>query len=120
MVTPMHVFHTRCVQPPTCALLQSLYDMTALTQGNEEWINSLVQKGDLTEFQAWQPWYNDVWTDMPAGYVTTYNVTGAPTKDFSFLTIRLAGHMVPTFQPISSLSFISRFLAHRPLISGAA
>eukprot|EP01051_Picozoa_sp_SAG22_P010459 SAG22_NODE_944_length_6390_cov_3.189795_3_plen_35_part_00 len=22
--------------------------------------------------------------------VTTYNVTGAPTKDFSFLTIRLA------------------------------
>ena len=28
---------------------------------------------------------------MPAGYVTAYNVTSAPSKDFHFLTIRLAG-----------------------------
>ena len=83
-------------------------------KGNEEWISSLVKLGDLTEKDAWTPWYNDIWPDMPAGYVTTYNVTGAPTKDFSFLTIRLAGHMVPTFQPASSLSFFSRFLSGTP------
>ena len=55
---------------------------------------------------------------MPAGYVTTYTVSGAPDKDFSFLTIRLAGHMVPTFQPASSLSFFSRFLKKEPFAPG--
>jgi len=61
-------------------------------KGNEEWVSSLVKKGDLVEKDSWRPWFNTLWPDMPAGYVTTYNVTGAPTKDFSFLTIRLAGH----------------------------
>ena len=34
-----------------------------------------------------------------------------PSKgpDASFLTIRLAGHMVPTFQPEAALAFIARF-----------
>eukprot|EP00040_Diaphanoeca_grandis_P018438 m.96921 g.96921 ORF g.96921 m.96921 type:complete len:464 (-) comp26940_c0_seq1:370-1761(-) len=83
-------------------------------KGNMEWITSLVTAGDLVEAEAWRPWFNDLWPDMPAGYVTDYNVTKAPTKDFHFLTIRLAGHMVPTFQPASSLSFFQRFLAHQP------
>ena len=38
----------------------------------------------------------------------------APAKDFSFVTIRLAGHMVPTFQPAASLAFFERFLAKTP------
>ena len=42
-----------------------------------------------------RPWYNDIWPGMPAGYVTTYNVTGV-SHNFHFLTIRLAGHMVCT------------------------
>ena len=50
---------------------------------------------------------------MPAGYATTYNVTGAP-HDFSFVTIRLAGHMVPTFQPAAAFSFFSRYMAKQP------
>lgn len=83
-------------------------------KGNEEWITSLVTAGDLSEAVSWKPWYNDEWANMPAGYVTSYNVTAAPTKDFTFLTIRLAGHMVPTFQPASSLSFFSRFLQNKP------
>ena len=83
-------------------------------KGNVEWIKSLVKQGDLTEKDAWRPWYNDVWPGMPAGYVTTYKVNAAPENDFSFVTIRLAGHMVPTFQPASSLSFLSRFLARKP------
>ena len=67
-------------------------------KGNQEWIKSLVKGGTLSESEAWRPWYNDLWPHMPAGYVTSYNVTGA-THGFHFLTIRLAGHMVPTFQP---------------------
>ena len=43
-------------------------------KGNVEWIKSLVKQGDLTEKDAWRPWYNDVWPGMPAGYVTTYKV----------------------------------------------
>ena len=49
----------------------------------------------------------------PAGYVTTYSVPGKtfPSKgpDAAFLTIRLAGHMVPTFQPEAALAFIARY-----------
>jgi len=82
-------------------------------KGNQEWIKSLVKGGTLSESEAWRPWYNDIWPGMPAGYVTTYNVTGV-SHNFHFLTIRLAGHMVPTFQPASSLSFLTRFLAGEP------
>ena len=75
----------------------------------------MVKAGDLSVGAPWRPWYNDVWPSMPAGYVTTYNVTGSEKpNDFHFLTIRLAGHMVPTFQPASSMSFFSRFLARKP------
>lgn len=85
-------------------------------KGNEEWITSLVSNGVLQEKEAWTPWYTSQWPDMPAGYVTTYDVLGEDGKvdanapDFTFLTIRLAGHMVPTFQPQASLNFFERIL----------
>ena len=67
--------------------------------------------GVLNSPHSWAPWFNDIWPDMPAGYVTTYNVTGAPTKDFSFLTIRLAGHSECWL--LSSLSeSLKRLLCH--------
>ena len=44
---------------------------------------------------------------------TSYNVTGS-NKDFSFVTIRLAGHMVPQYQPASAFTFIEGFLSHKP------
>jgi len=47
---------------------------------------------------------------MPAGYATTYTVPNA-THDFQFVTIRLAGHMVPAFQPRSAHTFFKTFLA---------
>jgi len=83
-------------------------------RGNEEWIADLVSAGDLSVGADWRPWYNDAWPGTPAGYVTSYNVSAAPDKDFHFLTIRLAGHMVPTFQPASSIAFYSRFLQGKP------
>ena len=63
--------------------------------GNEEWINdALVGPGLVSEAEAWRPWFTAETPDMPAGYVTTYNVVGAspPVHTMTFLTIRLAGH----------------------------
>lgn len=84
-------------------------------KGNEEWITSLETAGNLTQSKKWAPWYaSSTRRTAPAGYVTSYAVAGAPAVDFSFLTIRLAGHMVPTFQPKPSLVFFERFLARQP------
>ena len=52
---------------------------------------------------------------IPAGYATSYSVPNSTgPSDFTFITIRLAGHMVPQFQPGPSLSFFKRFLAGTP------
>ena len=87
--------------------------------GNAEWIEALEERGVLKEKQAWRPWYvgtkGRLGGKPPAGYVTSYDVTGAPDFDFSFATIRLAGHMVPTFMPGASLAFFERFLARKPI-----
>ena len=86
-------------------------------KGNEEWITSLVDAGDLSEKSAWKPWYTNkslLHLSAPAGYVTSYTVEKGTPYDFSFLTIRLAGHMVPTFQPSAALAFFERFLSAEP------
>ena len=82
-------------------------------KGNEQWIDMLKTKGMLDEKEAWRPWFADNNAGMPAGYTTSYTVPKSDL-DFSFVTIRLAGHMVPTFQPAVSLSFITRFLQQKP------
>lgn len=76
--------------------------------GNEEWINDLELQGVLKEESAWAPWFTSN-KASPAGYVTKYSVPGS-TFDFSFLTVRLAGHMVPQFQPEAGLKLFSSFL----------
>ena len=78
-----------------------------------QWITSLETNGDLTEKDSWRPWYTTQNDRAPSGYVTTYKAVA--DKDFSFVTIRLAGHMVPTFQPAASSAFIQRFLANQPM-----
>jgi len=82
-------------------------------KGNEEWIGMLEKRGVLTEAKAWRPWYLPGKRRAPAGYVTAYTPSEGK-HDFSFLTIRLAGHMVPTYQPAASLAFISSFLDAKP------
>jgi hypothetical protein len=82
-------------------------------KGNEEWIDGLKGQSLIKETKAWHPWYADGTPGMPAGYSTSYSVSGSDQK-FHFVTIRLAGHMVPTFQPEASFSFFSRFLAGKP------
>ena len=80
--------------------------------GNEEWTTGLAAAGHVSETAAWHPWYATNATGrVPAGYATRYAVTGAPDRDFHFITIRLAGHMVPTFRPGAALAFFERWLA---------
>lgn len=76
--------------------------------GNEDWIASLEEKGDLEEQQPWTPWYTSN-KRAPSGYITKYQAPGA-NVDFSFATIRLAGHMAPTFQPEPALVMLETFL----------
>eukprot|EP00039_Didymoeca_costata_P018291 m.332918 g.332918 ORF g.332918 m.332918 type:complete len:482 (+) comp17029_c0_seq1:2130-3575(+) len=78
-------------------------------KGNEEWTEDLAATGAIKEDAAWHPWFSDYDPYTPSGYVTNYTVPGTSFK-FSFVTIRLAGHMVPTFQPGPSLTFYSKFL----------
>jgi len=75
--------------------------------GNEDWIASLEEKGDLEEKQPWTPWYTSN-KRAPSGYITKYQAPGA-SVDFSFATIRLAGHMAPTFQPEPALVMLETF-----------
>lgn len=75
--------------------------------GNEDWIGSLEEQGKLTEIKEWAPWFTSN-EAAPAGYVTRYQAPGA-SVDFSFQTIRLAGHMVPTFQPEAGYVMIRDF-----------
>jgi len=76
--------------------------------GNEEWIGDLESQGILHEKAAWSPWFTSN-KASPAGYVTKYSVPGSQ-QEFSFATVRLAGHMVPQFFPEAALTLISTFL----------
>jgi len=77
--------------------------------GNEEWTSSMVTKKVVTEIQPWHPWYVPSSPGhIPAGYATTYS------NNFTFVTIRLAGHQVPKNMPVAALQMITNFLTGQP------
>jgi len=80
--------------------------------GNEQWISMLEEQGILQEVKAWEPWFT-THNRTAAGYITRYKPTGSQ-KDFVFQTVRLAGHMVPQFQPEAGFTMFSHFLAADP------
>lgn len=55
------------------------------------------------ELQHWRPWTSDGCQQM-GGYVTRYE------GEFDFLTIRGAGHMVPTYKPAASFAFMKAWI----------
>eukprot|EP00529_Nitzschia_sp_RCC80_P013191 CAMPEP_0113484406 /NCGR_PEP_ID=MMETSP0014_2-20120614/23945_1 /TAXON_ID=2857 /ORGANISM="Nitzschia sp." /LENGTH=591 /DNA_ID=CAMNT_0000378007 /DNA_START=8 /DNA_END=1784 /DNA_ORIENTATION=+ /assembly_acc=CAM_ASM_000159 len=57
----------------------------------------------FTEKQHWRPWTIDECQRM-GGYVTRYE------NNFDFLTIRGAGHMVPTYKPEASYVFMKAWI----------
>jgi len=79
---------------------------------NENWIARIENQGHINESVPWTPWFTSN-TAAPAGYITRYSASAAPGRevDFAFQTIRLAGHMVPQFQPEAAFTMVSDFLA---------
>lgn len=57
----------------------------------------------LDEIEHWEPWTIDGCQQM-GGYVTRYE------GDFDFLTIRGAGHMVPTYKPAATFTFMKAWI----------
>merc|ERR1712039_729075 len=80
--------------------------------GNEEWILGLESRGILRETAPWTPWFTAS-KAAPAGYITKYDVPGSSSR-FDCATVRLAGHMVPQFQPEAGLTMIRSFLDRGP------
>eukprot|EP00658_Telonema_sp_P-2_P025438 TRINITY_DN20245_c0_g1_i1.p1 TRINITY_DN20245_c0_g1~~TRINITY_DN20245_c0_g1_i1.p1 ORF type:complete len:216 (+),score=45.69 TRINITY_DN20245_c0_g1_i1:143-790(+) len=76
--------------------------------GDEEWIGSLVKRRVLEVTSSWAPW-RATKGGAVSGSITKMTAPRSG-KDFNFITVRLAGHTVPTFQPQAALAMISRFL----------
>eukprot|EP00039_Didymoeca_costata_P028038 m.19801 g.19801 ORF g.19801 m.19801 type:complete len:487 (-) comp6676_c0_seq2:269-1729(-) len=80
--------------------------------GTEEWTKGLGFK-KLEEWRAWQAGTNqNASVRINAGYVTTYEAK--PNHNFTFLTVKGAGHMVPEFKPVAALQFLERFFKNEP------
>jgi len=73
--------------------------------GNYEWVRSM----NIPESNPWSPWmvnYQDrQWT---GGFVVDYG------SNFSFLTIKHAGHMVPQYEPEAAITFFTNFIQNKP------
>jgi carboxypeptidase C (cathepsin A) len=73
--------------------------------GNYEWVRSM----NIPETNAWAPWMVNYesrsWT---GGFVVDYGT------NFSFLTIKHAGHMVPQYEPEAAITFFSNFIQNKP------
>ena len=61
---------------------------------------------ELTEARLWRPW---VAGEMVVGYVTQY-----AENNFTFATMRDAGHMVPRYKPKAAFEMFSNFFHKQP------
>lgn len=78
-------------------------------------IEDFVQRMGFPELTAWHPFYGSDsagGSRVAAGYATAY---GGDAKDLQFITIKDAGHEVPTFKPDISLALLTAFLNGQPL-----
>ncbi|XP_065188841.1 uncharacterized protein LOC135819543 [Sycon ciliatum] len=69
---------------------------------NKEWTESFAAQMGLVVSYPWQPWLTEL--GQVGGYMTGY------TKDFTFMTVRGAGHMVPMLKPAPALEMFTRFI----------
>ncbi|XP_065178746.1 uncharacterized protein LOC135809342 [Sycon ciliatum] len=67
---------------------------------NEQWTSGMGYK-EVAPFQAW------LVDGQVAGYITRYE------NDFSFATVKGAGHMVPQFKPKAALALLTNFLSNK-------
>eukprot|EP01062_Namystynia_karyoxenos_P063870 TRINITY_DN5666_c0_g1_i1.p2 TRINITY_DN5666_c0_g1~~TRINITY_DN5666_c0_g1_i1.p2 ORF type:complete len:503 (+),score=127.94 TRINITY_DN5666_c0_g1_i1:78-1586(+) len=73
--------------------------------GTQRWIESLQLPVDT----EWHPWQAEG-TIPVSGYATVYGI-----NNFTFATIRDAGHMVPRYKPKQMLHLFTHFLNNQPL-----
>ena len=73
--------------------------------GSYNWTSHVAAEQKIEESQAWRPWYVNAdgrqWT---AGFVTKWGA------NFTYVTIKHAGHMVPAFEPEAAITFYKAFL----------
>lgn len=79
-------------------------DLCVPYNGNAHWTSVFGEVLGVVE--EWRPWLVD---KQVAGYVTTYK------SNFTFATVKGAGHMVPEFQPAAGKALAQRFIANTPL-----
>ncbi|KAJ8598199.1 hypothetical protein CTAYLR_005524 [Chrysophaeum taylorii] len=115
-----HLLYPSLVKHMRVLIYNGDADLCVPYKGNEQWTVAMATDGYVDELKPWHPWYTNTSAAFhsyaPAGYATTYTVpdkvyTNTGGNDFAFITIRLAGHMVPQYQPKPALSFFTRFLA---------
>ena len=72
--------------------------------GNEAWITKGL---NISATSPWTKWRGS--DGQVAGYFETF-ATGNPAQNFTFLTVKGAGHMVPKDRPRHALDMLARFL----------
>jgi len=72
---------------------------------SDDWTRHLYS---ATPRRAWHPW-NYAGGAYTGGFAVDYNA------NFTFLTVKHAGHLVPQYEPEASLHFFTEFLAGNPL-----
>lgn len=85
-------------------------------KGTEAWVTEMEADGVIEEKEAWRPWFATSGKGhyAPAGYATHYTPKATPANTFDLVTIRVAGHMVPTFMPAAAFSMFEKFLTYQP------
>lgn len=77
--------------------------------GTQRWIDSL----ELPASTPWHPWSGGPGSFI-SGYTTVYSGPGIGSN-FTFTTIRDAGHMAPRYKPSETLHMITNFLNKQPM-----
>ena len=67
--------------------------------GAEQWTRGFGYE----EAEHWRPWMTD---GQVAGYATVYDTP----RNFTWATVRGAGHMAPMYQPLRVFQLFERFL----------
>ncbi|GMH11408.1 hypothetical protein Nepgr_013249 [Nepenthes gracilis] len=78
------------------------HDMCVPFTGTQAWTSAMGYK----IVDDWRPWMLD---DQVAGFLQTYE------HNFTFLTVKGAGHTVPEYKPREALAFYSRWLDGQPI-----
>jgi len=79
------------------------FDGQIPTMSTEAWTRGL----GYPEKASWRPW---LYKNATAGYVVQYNVS----TEFTFLTVKGAGHMVPAYQSPAALLMFINYLKQNP------